>query len=102
MEKVDLEQQPEFNSNEVQAALERLKRHPEPGAGFVVMRRSTQPAYNMQSAVDAEHALVIAHEVVLDAADSRSLEPMAETAFSSGVAYLTIRIGRIFIPDWTL
>jgi transposase len=70
MEKVDLEQQPEFNASEVQAALERLKRHPEPQAGFMVMGRSTQPAYNMQSAVDAENALVIAHEVVLDAADS--------------------------------
>ena len=80
MEKVDLEQQPEFNASEVQAALERLKRHPEPEAGFMVMGRSTQPAYNMQSAVDAENALVIAHEVVLDAADSRSLEPMAKAA----------------------
>jgi transposase len=80
MEKVDLEQQPEFNASEVQAALERLRRHPEPEAGFMVMGRSTQPAYNMQSAVDAENALVIAHEVVLDAADSRSLEPMAKAA----------------------
>lgn len=64
MEKVDLERQPEFNANEVQAALDRLKRHPEPEAGFMVMGRITQPAYNMQSAVDAENALVIAHEVV--------------------------------------
>jgi transposase len=80
MEKVDLEQQPEFNASEVQAALERLKRHPEPEAGFMVMGRSTQPAYNMQSPVDAENALVIVHEVVLDAADSRSLEPMAKAA----------------------
>lgn len=34
----------------------------------------------MQSAVDAENALVIAHEVVLDAVDSRSLEPVAKAA----------------------
>jgi transposase len=80
IEKVDLEQHPEFDSAEVQAALEKLKHHPEPEAGFMLMGRNTQPAYNMQSAVDAEHALIIAHEVVLDAADSRSLEPMAEAA----------------------
>jgi hypothetical protein len=44
------------------------------------MGRRTQPAYNLQSAVDAEHALIIAHDVVLDAADNRSLEPMADAA----------------------
>jgi hypothetical protein len=37
----------------------------------MVMGRSTQPAHNLQSAVDAEHALIIAHDVVLDAADMR-------------------------------
>jgi hypothetical protein len=46
----------------------------------MIMDRNTQPAYNMQSAVDEENALVIAHEVVLDAADSRSLEPMVDAA----------------------
>jgi transposase len=80
METVDLEQHPDFDSVGVQAALERLKVHPEPEVGFMVMGRTTLPAYNMQSAVDAENALIIAHEVVLDAADSRSLEPMAEAA----------------------
>jgi hypothetical protein len=34
----------------------------------------------LQSAVDAEHALIIAHNVVLDAADNHSLEPMARAA----------------------
>ena len=46
----------------------------------MVMGRHTQPAYNLQSAVDAEHALIIAHDVVLYAADNRSLEPMANAA----------------------
>ena len=46
----------------------------------MVMGRHTQPAYNLQSAVDAEHALFIAHDVVLDATDNRSLEPMASAA----------------------
>ena len=80
MEKLDREQTPEFDSAGVQAALERLKHHPEPEIGFMVMGRHTQPAYNLQSAVDAEHALIIAHDVVLDAADNRSLEPMADAA----------------------
>jgi hypothetical protein len=30
--------------------------------------------------VDTEHALIVAHTVVLDAADSRCLQPMAEAA----------------------
>ena len=80
MEKLDSEQSPQFDKAGVQAALEKLKQHPEPEAGFMVMGRSTQPAYNLQSAVDAEHALIIAHDVVLDAADNRSLEPMANAA----------------------
>ena len=41
---------------------------------------SFAPAYNVQTAVDAEHALIVAHEVTLDAADNRQLEPMAEAA----------------------
>lgn len=38
----------------------------------MVMGLHTQPAYNLQSAV-AEHALIIAHDVVPDATDDRSL-----------------------------
>jgi transposase len=80
MEKLDKEESPEFDNAGVQAALEKLKHHPEPEVGFMVMGRHTQPAYNLQSAVDAEHALIIAHDVVLDATDNRSLEPMADAA----------------------
>lgn len=80
MEKLDGEDSAEFDNAGVQAALEKLKNHPEPEIGFMVMGRHTQPAYNLQSAVDAEHALIIAHDVVLDATDNRSLEPMAEAA----------------------
>lgn len=80
MEKVDNEQHPEIDMSGVQAALEKLKHHPEPEVGFMMMGRHTQPAYNLQSAVDAEHALINAHDVVLDAADNRSLEPMADAA----------------------
>ena len=38
------------------------------------------PAYNVQTAVDAEYALIVAHAVTLDAGDNRQLEPMAEAA----------------------
>jgi len=44
------------------------------------MSGSFAPAYNVQTAVDAEHALIVAHAVTLDATDNRCLEPMAEAA----------------------
>src|SRR5271163_4054971 len=80
IEKADEEQQASIDSSAVQAALEKLKQHPEPEAGFMLMRQNTLPAYNVQTAVDAEHALIVAQTVVLDAADSRCLQPMAEAA----------------------
>jgi hypothetical protein len=57
-----------------------LKQHPEPEAGFMLLRQTSLPAYNVQIAVDAEHALIVAHSVVLDASDIRCLRPMAEDA----------------------
>jgi hypothetical protein len=45
--------------------------------------RTTQgfiPAYNVHAAVDAEHALIVAQQVSDQAADNRSLQPMAEAA----------------------
>jgi len=80
MEKADQEQQIALDPAAVEAALQKLKHHPEPEVGFMLMGRNTLPAYNMQSAVDSEHALIVAHEVALDAADNRCLLPMAEAA----------------------
>lgn len=37
-------------------------------------------AYNLQSVVDAEHGLILHHEVTQDASDNRQLAPMAEAA----------------------
>jgi transposase len=37
--------------------------------GFMLVRQQALPAYNIQTAVDAEHALIVAHAVVLDASD---------------------------------
>lgn len=80
MESADAEQQATIDPSAVQAAIDKLKRHPEPEARMMRMAGSFAPAYNVQTAVDAEHALIVAHAVTLDAADNRCLEPMAEAA----------------------
>lgn len=65
----------------VAAALERLKRDPEPEARFMRMaHENPAPAYNVQTAVDAEHGIIVAHDVTPEATDNRSLLPMAEAA----------------------
>lgn len=40
-------------------------------------------AYNVQTAVDAEHGLIVHHAVTNEAADNRQLQPMAEAAKSA-------------------
>ena len=80
MERADEEQEASIDPAAVQAALEKLKQHPEPEAGFMPVARTKAPAYNVQTAVDAEHALIVAHAVTLDAGDNRQLEPMARAA----------------------
>ena len=80
VEKADEEQQANIDPSAVQAALEKLKKHPEPEAGYMLVRQTALPAYNVQTAVDSEHALIVAHTVVLDASDIRCLKPMAEAA----------------------
>jgi hypothetical protein len=80
IDKADEEQQASIDPSAVQTALEKLKQHPEPEAGFILVRQTALPAYNVQTAVDAEHALIVAHTVVLDASDIRCLKPMAEAA----------------------
>jgi hypothetical protein len=44
----------------------------------MLVRQTALPSYNVQTAVDAKHALIVAHAVVLDATDSRCLKPMDE------------------------
>jgi transposase len=79
LEKADEELQ-NIDRSAVHAALEKLKDNPEPEAGFMLVRQQALPAYNIQTAVDTEHALIVAHAVVLDASDIRCLRPMAEAA----------------------
>jgi hypothetical protein len=45
-----------IDSSAVQAALEKLKSDPEPEARFMRTAKGFAPAYNVQTAVDAEHA----------------------------------------------
>jgi transposase len=80
MEKADAEPETKIDPSAVQVALEKLKQNPEPEAGFMLVRQQALPAYNVQTAVDTEHALIVAHAVVLDASDIRCLRPMAEAA----------------------
>jgi len=46
----------------------------------MLVRQTALPAYNIQTAVDAKHALIVAQDVVLDGSDIRCLKPMAEAA----------------------
>jgi transposase len=65
----------------VAAALEQLQRDPEPEARLMRMAQDRYaPAYNVQTAVDAEHGLIVAQQVTTEPADNRSLLPMAEAA----------------------
>ena len=64
----------------VAAALEKLQQHPEPEARFMRTPTGKVPAYNVQTAVDAEHGLIVAQQVSTEATDNRSLLPMAEAA----------------------
>lgn len=80
MEQADAEEEVEIDSARVAAALEKLKLHPEPEARFMRTPAGKVPAYNVQTAVDAEHALIVAQQVSTEATDNRSLEPMAEAA----------------------
>lgn len=80
MENADAEQQAGIDPSAVQAALEKLRQHPEPEARFMPVAGTKAPAYNVQTAVDAEHALIVAHAITLNAGDNDCLEPMAEAA----------------------
>jgi transposase len=80
LEKADKELEAEIDQSAVKATLKKLKKNPEPEAGFMLVRQQALPAYNVQTAVDTEHALIVAHAVVLDASDIRCLRPMAEAA----------------------
>ncbi len=42
----------------------------------MLVRQIALPAYNIQTAVYAEHAIIVTHDVTLDASDIRCLKPI--------------------------
>jgi transposase len=80
LENADREDEPTIENGAVAAALEKLHRHAEPEAGFMKTAQGMLPAYNVQAAVDAEHGLIVAQQVIDEPNDKRSLLPMAEAA----------------------
>jgi transposase len=81
MERADAEDEVVIEPSAVAAALEKLQRDPEPEARFMLMAGGgIAPAYNVQTAVDAEHGIIVAQAVTTEGGDQRSLLPMAEAA----------------------
>jgi len=80
LENADQQDAVTIDGRAVAAALEKLQNDPEPEARFMRMTNGYAPAYNVQTAVDAEHAIIVAQQVTTEANDQRSLLPMAEAA----------------------
>jgi Transposase DDE domain len=80
LEQADQNDEVVIDPSAVSAALEKLNRDPEPEARFLRMANGYAPAYKVQTAVDAEPAIIVAQQVTTEAADNRSLLPMAEAA----------------------
>jgi len=80
MEAADAQEDVVIDHSAVQAALEKLKNDPEPEARFMRTTEGKRPAYNVQTAVDAECGIIVAQAVTTESNDARSLQPMAEAA----------------------
>lgn len=80
LESADTQDEVVIDASAVAAALEKLKSHAEPEARFMRMANGNAPAYNVQTAVDGEHAIIVAQKVTTEATDNRSLLPMAAAA----------------------
>jgi transposase len=80
VERADADEEMVVDPAGVAEALKKLQAHPEPEAGFMRIGEGFRPAYNVQTAVDAEHALIVSQTVLIAANDNTSLLPMAEAA----------------------
>ena len=80
LESADAQEEVVIDPRAVASALEKLRQHPVAEARFMRTPNGKAPAYNVQTAVDAEHALIVAEQVTDQAPDNRSLQPMAEAA----------------------
>ena len=80
LEQSDEQDEVVIDPSAVADALKKLREHPEPEVGFMRTTQGFLPAYNVQAAVDAEHALIVVQQVTVQAGDNGSLQPMAEAA----------------------
>ena len=83
LDRLDVADQQEeivIDETAVAEALKKLQGDGEPEVRFMRGRQGKVPAYNVQIAVDSEHAIVVAQQVTTEATDKRSLLPMAEAA----------------------
>ncbi len=80
LEQSDEQDEVVIDSSAVASALEKLRRQPEPEVGFMRTTHGIIPGNHVPTAVDAEHALIVAPQVTDHATDNRSLAPMAEAA----------------------
>ena len=92
LDAADEQEEVVIDASAVQAALEKLKNHPEPEARFMRMRSGHAPAYNVQTAVDSEHALIVAQQVTDEATEAAkaavgnppALNVVADAGYSNG------------------
>src|SRR5881296_1489406 len=81
LESADQDEELMIEPSKVAEALKQLREHREPEAHFMRATSGAKvPAYNVQAAVDSEHALIVAQQVTTEATDNRCLLPMAEAA----------------------
>lgn len=80
LEQADEQDEVVIEPSAVRAALEKLEKYPEPEAKLMRTGNGFAPAYNVQTAVDTGHALIVAQRVTDHGADNRLLLPMAEAA----------------------
>jgi transposase len=80
MDAVDAQEDVVIDPSAVQAALEKLRADREPEARFMRTTEGKRPAYNVQTAVEAENGIIVAQEVTTQGYDQHSLLPMAEAA----------------------
>lgn len=80
LDRADEQEEVVIDPSAVQAALEKLQNDPEPEARRMPIAKGFAPAYNVQLAVDAEYALIVAQQVTKETGDNTHLQPMAEAA----------------------
>ena len=90
LEQSDRQDEVVIDPGAVASAQEKLRQHPEPEVGLMRTTNGIMPAYNVQAAVDAEHALIVVQQVIDQATDNRSLQPMAEAAVSEPAQTLNV------------